>query len=312
MTAACDLAHHWRNVTALYGGVEAGGTKFVCVVGTGPEDIRAETRFPTTTPDETLRRALDFLRREQQRLGHLSAVGIGSFGPVDLHIGSATFGHITSTPKSGWSNVDIAGALRSALGVPVGFDTDVNAAALAEWRWGAAQGLDTFVYLTVGTGIGGGAVAGGRLIHGLVHPEMGHVRVPHDRAADPFDGICPFHGDCLEGLASGPAIERRWGQPAATLAGDHPAWRLEADYLAHALAVLVCVLSPQRIVTGGGVMRRAALLPLIRQRLVELLNDYVRAGEITEHAERYVVGAALGERAGALGGIALAEAAVTG
>ena len=251
-------------VAPLYGAIEAGGTKFVCLVGSGPDDIRAETRFPTTTPEATLRNALEFLRAEQVRQGPLAAVGIASFGPVDLHPGSATFGFITSTPKPGWANVDVAGAARAALGVPVGFDTDVNAAGLAEWRWGAAQGLDSVLYLTVGTGIGGGGLMDGRLLHGLVHPEMGHIRIPHDLQLDPFPGVCPFHGDCLEGLACGPAIKARWQQPAEELPHDHPAWPLEARYLALALVNFICTLSPRRIVVGGGVMSNPRLLPMIR------------------------------------------------
>jgi fructokinase len=238
-------------------------------------------------------------------------VGIASFGPVDLRPDSPTFGHITSTPKPGWANVDIVGALRQSLGIPVGFDTDVNAAALAEWHWGAARGLDTFVYLTVGTGIGGGGLAGGRPMHGLVHPEMGHIRIPHDLSADPFAGICPFHGDCLEGLASGPAIKARWLQGAEDLPQDHPAWPLEATYMAHALATIVCLLSPQRIVMGGGVMSASQLLPMIRARLLELLNNYVRAPEITRDIDRYVVSPVLADRAGVLGALALAESAAS-
>lgn len=179
----------------LFGGVEAGGTKFVCVVGTGPGDIRAEARFPTEGPAETLGAVLRFLRDEQSRLGPLAAVGVGSFGPVDLHPTSSRFGYITSTPKAGWADTDVAGPLGRELAVPIGFDTDVNAAALGEWRFGAARGLDDFVYLTIGTGIGGGGLVNGRLMHGLVHPEMGHVRLPRDPAADPFAGSCPFHGD---------------------------------------------------------------------------------------------------------------------
>jgi fructokinase len=205
----------------LYGGIEAGGTKFVCAVGSGPHDVRAEARFPTTNPAETIGRAIDFFRR--QAGPGLAAIGIASFGPVDPSPGSPTFGYITTTPKPGWANTDLAGPVGRALGVPVGFDTDVNGAALGEYRWGAAQGCDTFVYLTVGTGIGGGGMAGGKLMHGLLHPEMGHMRLPHDLAADPFPGICPFHSDCLEGLASGPAIEARWSQRAETLPPDHPA-----------------------------------------------------------------------------------------
>ena len=298
-------------MSAVFGAVEAGGTKFVCAVGSGPEDIRADTRFATTTPDATLQQAVDFLRAEQQRHGPLAAVGIASFGPVDLRRESATYGHITSTPKPGWANVNIVGALRDALNLPVGFDTDVNAAALAEGRWGAARGFDTFVYLTVGTGIGGGGLVGGRLLHGLVHPEMGHIRVPHDLSADPFAGICPFHGDCLEGLASGPAMQARWRQTPEELPHTHPAWTLEAGYLAHALAAVVCLLSPQRIIMGGGVMASPQLLPLIRARLLELLNDYVRAPEITRDVDRFVVRPALGGRAGVLGALALAEVAAS-
>jgi fructokinase len=293
----------------LFGAIEAGGTKFVCLVGSGPDDIRAETRFPTTTPEATLRNALEFLRAEQTRQGPLAAVGIASFGPVDLQPRSPTYGFITSTPKPGWANVDIAGAAHAVLELPVGFDTDVNAAGLAEWRWGAAQGLDSVLYLTVGTGIGGGGLADGRLLHGLVHPEMGHIRIPHDLDADPFPGACPFHGDCLEGLASGPAMKARWQQAAEDLPDDHPAWPLEARYLALAVVNVVCTLSPQRIVMGGGVMSHPRLLGLIRTQVVKLLNNYVRAPEVIERIDDYIVAPALGGRAGVLGGLALAERA---
>lgn len=288
---------------SLYGGIEAGGTKFVCAVGTGPEDIRAETRIPTTTPGETLARVLDFFRPYAPQL---KAVGIASFGPVDVRPDSPTYGYITTTPKPGWAFTPIVPLVAEKLGVPVGFDTDVNGAALGEHRWGAAQGLDTFVYLTVGTGIGGGALVNGRLLHGLLHPEMGHMRVPHDRDRDPFAGICPFHGDCLEGLASGPAMEARWGQPPATLPPDHPAWDLEAEYLGTALATLICVLSPQRIVVGGGVMQAAHLWPRLRAATLKTLNGYIQAPALTEGIETYIVPPRLGQRAGVLGAIALA------
>jgi fructokinase len=291
----------------LYGGVEGGGTKFVCVVGTGPDDVRAEERFPTTTPDRTLGQALAFFRDAQARFGPLHAVGIGSFGPVDLVPGSPTFGFITSTPKPGWKNVDVAGPFRRALGLEVAFDTDTNAAALGEWRWGAAQGLSTFLYLTIGTGIGGGGLVGGQLMHGLVHPEIGHLRLPRDTALDPFPGACPFHGDCLEGLASGPALLARWGRPAETLPQEHAAWALEARTLALALVNLICTVSPQRIVLGGGVMEQAHLFPLIRHQVQVLLNDYVRAPEILEEIDGYIVPPALGGRAGMLGALALAQ-----
>jgi fructokinase len=294
----------------LFGAIEAGGTKFVCLVGSGPEDLRAETRFPTTTPDATIRNAVEFLRAEQGRQGPLAAVGIASFGPVDLRPRSPTYGFITSTPKPGWANVDVVGAARAALELPVGFDTDVNAAGLAEWRWGAARGLDSVLYLTVGTGIGGGGLMDGRLLHGLVHPEMGHIRIPHDLSADPFPGACPFHGDCLEGLASGPAMRARWQQAAEDLPDDHPAWPLEARYLALAVVNFVCTLSPQRIVMGGGVMSHQPLLGLIRAQVVDLLNNYVRAPQLIEQIDEYIVTPALGGRAGVLGGLALAERAL--
>jgi fructokinase len=299
-------------VKPLCGAIEAGGTKFVCLVGTGPDDIRAETRIPTTTPERTIGQTLDFLRNERERHGPLAAVGIASFGPIDLHPQSRSFGSITSTPKPGWANTPIAGMVRQALDVPVGFDTDVNAAALAEGRWGAAQGLHSFIYLTIGTGIGGGGVLDGRIMHGLLHPEMGHIRVPHDRMRDPFAGSCPFHGDCLEGLASGPALAARWGQPAETLAPQHEAWALEAHYLALALVSFICTLSPQRIILGGGVMTNARLLPLIRGEVGTLLNNYLRVPEILEGIDRYVVGPGLGPRSGVLGALALAERATGG
>jgi fructokinase len=289
----------------MLGAIEAGGTKFVCAAGSSPEDLEA-IQIPTTTPSATLGAAIDFFRRFR---GDLRAVGIASFGPVDLHPGSWTYGYITSTPKNGWGNTDVAGCIRKGLDVPVGFDTDVNGAALAEARWGAAQGLTDFLYLTVGTGIGGGAMAGGRLLHGLMHPEMGHIRVPHDLAADPFPGCCPFHGDCLEGLAAGPAIRARWNMDARDLPEDHPGLALEARYLALGLANWICTLSPQRIVLGGGVMQQTLLFPRIRREVLCLLNRYIQSSEITERPERYIVPAALGSRAGVLGALVLAEGA---
>jgi fructokinase len=294
----------------LYGGIEGGGTKFVCAVGSGPEDIRAEERFPTITPAETVGRAIDFFRAQEKVHGKLAAVGIATFGPVDLHRHSPTWGYITSTPKPGWALANFAQAVRDALGVPVGFDTDVNGAALGEGKWGAARGLDTYLYWTIGTGIGGGGVVGGRLIHGVLHPEFGHMRLPHDFNADPFPGSCPFHGDCLEGLANGPAMEKRWGARAETLPPDHPAWALEAEYLALAQVNLICVLSPQRIIMGGGVMSQAQLLPLIRRRVQELLNGYLRFPEVLNDIDNYIVPPALGARAGVLGAIALAMQAL--
>lgn len=287
----------------LWGGVEGGGTKFVCAVGTGPDDLREVARFDTTTPAETLDRVIAFFRRHPD----VDAVGIASFGPVDPDPASPTYGHITTTPKPGWAHTDVAGAVTDALGVPVGFDTDVNIAALGEWKWGAAQGLDTFLYLTIGTGIGGGGMVNGQLMHGLIHPEMGHIPLPRDIARDPFEGSCPYHGDCLEGLASGPAIEARWGKRAEELPVYHDAWTLEAEYLAQALVSFICTLSPQRIVMGGGVMEQAQLFKMIRRRVQELLNGYVAHASILEEIDGYIVPPGLGSRSGVLGALALAQ-----
>ncbi len=293
----------------LYGGIEAGGTKFVCSVGTGPDDLRAEVTIETSRdPRETLGAAIGFFE-EQSRETPLAAIGIASFGPLDLDPRSETFGFVTSTPKPGWRFADLVGPVRRAFGCPVAVDTDVNGAALSEHRWGAAQGLDTFVYLTVGTGIGGGGLVHGRPMHGLVHPEMGHILIPFDRGREQHPGVCPYHGACLEGLASGPAMRARWGQPAETLPADHEAWALEAHYLALGLANLVMTLSPERVVLGGGVMHQLALYPLIRQEVKALLNGYIQAPMILDRLDEYIVAPGLGDRAGVLGAIALARQA---
>jgi fructokinase len=296
-------------MSVLYGGIEGGGTKFVCAVGTEAGEILAGTRFPTTTPDETLARAVDFFKEQKQALGPLASIGVASFGPLDPRPASSTFGRILPTPKPGWTNADIVGPLRAAYDVPIGFDTDVNGAALGEWRWGAAQGLDTFIYLTIGTGIGGGGLVNGDLMHGLLHPEMGHIPLPRDSALDPFEGNCPFHGDCFEGLASGPAIEKRWGQRAETLPPKHPAWELEAHYIALAMQSFVCTLSPQRIILGGGVMEQSQLFSLIREKTVAALNDYIQSPQILEHIDEFIVPVGLAGKAGILGAFVLAEQA---
>lgn len=290
----------------LYGGIEAGGTKFVCAIGTGPDDLRAKERFPTTTPAETLNRAVRFFK-EYSCKEQLAAIGIASFGPIDINTSSSTYGYITSTPKSGWKNTDIIGTIRRALNVPIAFDTDANGAALAEYRFGSAKGKDTFIYLTIGTGIGGGGMIEGKLIHGLLHPEMGHIRIPHNWTKDPFSGLCPYHSDCFEGLASGPAISSRWGKNAEELPDEHRAWDLETDYIALALCNYICILSPKLIILGGGVMERSALLPLIREKVRKLLNNYIVRPEITENIDNYIVTPQLGKCAGVLGAIALAE-----
>lgn len=288
----------------LYGGVEAGGTKFVCAVSDASGQILDEITFPTTTPAQTLARAISFF----EGVAGLQAVGVGSFGPVDLRPGSPTWGFITTTPKPGWQHTDVAEILGRALGLPVAFDTDVNAAALGEKRWGAAQDVDDFIYLTIGTGIGGGGVINGGLMHGLLHPEMGHIRLPHDRESDPFPGVCPYHGDCLEGMASGPAIAARWGVSADQLPPDHPAWDLEAHYLALGLTNFILTLSPQRIIVGGGVMSQRQLFSKIRADVKRLLANYVQHPAILHHLDDYIVSPGLGKQAGVMGALALAMA----
>jgi fructokinase len=290
----------------LFGAIEAGGTKFVCGVGTGPEDLKT-IQYPTTTPEATVRQALDFFRSSKEPI---RSIGIGSFGPVDLNPGSPAFGYITSTPKPGWQNYDIAGAVSAEMGVPVGLDTDVNAAALGEGRWGAAVGLTDFLYLTVGTGIGGGAVVNGTVLHGMVHAEMGHIRIPHDYSIDSFAGNCPFHGDCLEGLASGPSMHARWGVPADQLPEHHAAWKLEAHYLALGLVSWICTLSSQRIIMGGGVMQQPHLFLKMRKEVSLLLNGYIQTRALLGSLDDYIVPPKLGNRSGVLGALTLAEGAL--
>lgn len=291
---------------SVYGGIEAGGTKFVCTVGTGPDDLRAEHRFPTTTPEETIGQAIAFFQNQPEPI---SSLGVGSFGPVDVDTRSPTYGHVTTTPKPGWKGANLLGPLRDALGVPIGFDTDVNAAALGEHCWGAAMGLSTFVYLTIGTGIGGGGLVNGRRIQGLTHPEMGHLRVPR-LPEDTYSGACPFHGDCWEGLAAGPAIQARWGHAGDSLPPDHEAWRMEARYIALGLVNLILALSPERILLGGGVMQQTHLFPQIRSEVQSLLNGYVSYPALLEEIDATIVSPALGNRAGGLGAIALAMEAL--
>ncbi|HSR14035.1 MAG TPA: ROK family protein [Thermodesulfobacteriota bacterium] len=285
-----------------FAGIEAGGTKFVCLVGSGPDDIRARGVIPTKTPEETIAEVVTFL------LPHapFTAIGIGTFGPCDLDPASPTFGHLTTTPKTRWEGFDMAGAFRRVFHIPVAMDTDVNAAALGEHRWGAGRGCDIVVYLTVGTGIGGGAVIRGTPLHGLVHPEMGHIVVPRDRDPEALPGVCPYHPYCLQGLAAGPAMEARWGRPASDLAPDHPAWTIEARYLAYAVSNFIYVLSPNRVILGGGVMHQRHLFPLIRTEVKSIVNGYVRSPMILERIDEYIVPPALGDDAGVLGAIALA------
>jgi len=293
---------------SLYGGIEAGGTKFVCAVGSNPDDLCVNV-IETTTPDETISRVIAYFKK-QNSTKKLSSIGIGSFGPIDLNRNSKTYGFITSTPKLNWENVDFVGAIRSSFNIPIGFDTDVNAAAIGEYQWGAAQGLTNFIYLTIGTGIGGGGIINGIPLHGLLHPEMGHIFIPRDNSdKKSYEGNCPRHKDCFEGLASGPAIRNRWGRPPQDLNQDHPAWEYIAKYISYALVNYICTLSPQRIIIGGGVMKQSKLYPLIHQMVKELLNNYLQLPEIIENIQNYIVPPTLGDRSGILGAIALAKQA---
>ena len=282
-----------------YGSIEAGGTKFVCAVGDSNLNIVKRVNFPTTTPDETLAQVFDFFDQYE-----LLAIGIGSFGPIDVNLESPTYGYITTTPKPHWGNFDFLGAIKKRYPVATGWTTDVNAAALGEQIIGAGKGLNSCLYLTIGTGIGGGAVVNGQLLSGYSHPEMGHIIVrPHPE--DTFRGSCPFHESCLEGLASGPAIEKRFNTKAELLEQSHLAWELEAYYLAQALMNYILTLSPEKIILGGGVMNQVHLFPLIREKLKELLNNYV----ILSDLENYIVPPALGNHAATIGCFILADQA---
>ena len=288
------------------GAVEAGGTKFVVAIGNDRGEILAQERFPTADPASTLAATCAILRQHGAAAGPLAAIGVASFGPVELDRTCTRYGFIGQTPKAGWSGIDITGPLAREFGCPIGFDTDVNAAALAEHRWGAARDIKNLVYLTVGTGIGGGVIVDGSPIHGLVHPEIGHI-YPRRHALDlGFEGVCPFHGDCLEGVASGPAIIARTGASLQQLAATHSQWEIEADYLGQLCAQLVVTVSPQRIVMGGGVMSQTQLLPLIRQRMRHWLGGYIDRPEILARVDRYVVAPELGDRAGVFGALVLA------
>jgi fructokinase len=291
---------------ALFAAVEAGGTKFVCAIGDDSGSIHVQARFPTTTPQETLAQVADFFTRNGARL---SALGIACFGPIVLDRRAPDYGFIGTTPKTGWSRVDIVGMLGRELACPVGFDTDVNAAAMAEQRWGAGRGTQHLVYVTVGTGIGGGVIVDGKALHGLMHPEIGHIRPQRHELDANFAGICPFHGDCLEGLASGPAIVSRTGKELQQLDPAHVQWELQADYLGQLCSQLVLTVSPQRIIMGGGAMSQERLFPMVRARMLNRLGGYIDRSEILSRSDEYIVAPGLGARAGVMGALALAMAA---
>ena len=289
-----------------FGAIEAGGTKFLCAVGSSPADLHDQVRIPTTSPADTLQAVLSYFHETVRKHGSLDAIGIASFGPADVDRKSPRWGTILDTPKPGWSGTDLVRPLVEAFGVPVGFDTDVNGAALSEYTWGAAMGSDVATYVTVGTGIGGGTVVDGRPIHGLRHPEVGHLFPPRHPEDLAFEGICPFHGDCLEGLASGPAIERRWGAALSDLPPDHLAHDVIAFYLAHLAISLQAVLSPRRIVFGGGVFDSPGLIEKVRETVGLLGAGYFSDPHT---ADALIAGPMLGSRSGLLGAILLAETA---
>jgi fructokinase len=289
----------------LLGGVETGGSWCVCALGRGPGELVAVEKFPTLGPQETIARIVGFFTDPQRP--RAAAIGVGAFGPIELDETSPGWGEIQpSTPKREWAGAPLGASLRAGLDVPVVLDTDVNAAALGEMRWGAGRDVHSLCYLTVGTGIGAGLIIGGEPVHGLLHPEAGHVRVPHDRVRDPFDGVCPFHGDCWEGLASGHSLRTRWGADPAGLPDDHPAWALEAEYVAAGILAIVMIASPHRVVAGGGVMDRPGLLERVRGELTRLLGGYLDRPQLGGDLRDYLVAPELGDDAGVLGAIALA------
>lgn len=296
----------------LIAAIEGGGTKFVCALGRGPDALLEQVRVATTTPAATLAAVAAWLEDAAARHGAPAAIGIGCFGPLDLDPASAAYGHITSTPKPGWQHTEIAGFFQRRFQVPVGFDTDVNAAALAEHLWGAGQGQDPLIYITVGTGMGGGVYVNGRLLHGLLHPEIGHLAVPPPAAsqAPHPECQCPFHRHCVEGYVCGPAIAKRWGRPADDLPPDHPAWDEVADTLGHALMNLCLTLAPRRIILGGGVMQVPGLLPRIRTRLREHLNRYLLVPELEADIDRFIVAPGLHTPSGLVGAWALGQQAL--
>ena len=289
----------------LLGALEAGGTKMVLAVGDETGHIADKLSIPTTEPDETMAGILAFFQKH-----HIKALGVGCFGPLDLKESSPTYGYITSTPKLMWRNFPLVKTLAEGLRVPVSLDTDVNGAALAESTLGAARGLLSCLYVTVGTGIGGGLVIEGNLVHGLLHPEFGHMLLrplPEDPAPG---GFCPYHGGCLEGLACGPAMEKRWGVSAKELKPDHPAWELEAKYLAQMCANAIVTFSPEKIILGGGVMQQPHLFPLIRKETLKLLGGYVQHSAILSGMEDYIVPPGLQTESGIQGAFLLARRAL--
>lgn len=284
----------------LFGALEAGGTKMVLAIGNENGEILEQTSIPTETPSITVAKIIDYFKGK-----NIAALGIGSFGPIDLDRNSKTYGYITSTPKLAWANYDLVGNIKKVLNIPVGFDTDVNASVLGEATWGCLRGLSSGIYITIGTGIGLGVYMNGTLLHGMLHPEGGHLLLSK-HPEDNFEGNCPYHPNCFEGLASGPAMEKRWGKKAIDIENDSIAWDMEAYYIANSLVSYILTLSPHRIILGGGVMHQEQLFPLIRKKVAELLNGYVKASQL-EDMDTYIVPASLKDNQGIMGCIQLAK-----
>lgn len=283
----------------LYGALEAGGTKMVCAIGDENGKIYDQISIPTKTPSETMPEVIKYFKNRE-----IEAMGIASFGPVELDKNSPKYGHIQDTPKLMWSDYDMVGTMREAVNVPIGFDTDVNGSLLGEATWGAAKGLTDALYITIGTGVGGGIMSGGKLVHGMLHPELGHMKLVKAEN-DTYQGKCPFHRSCFEGLAAGPAIEERWGRPGKELADRDEVWELESFYIAQALANLILTVSPQVIILGGGVMHQLKLFPMIRKKVAENLNGYIKTSELAD-MDHYIIPAALNDDQGIMGCIKLA------
>lgn len=282
------------------GAIEAGGTKMVCAIGDENGSVFDQITIPTTTPEATLPKMIDYFTEQS-----IEALGIGAFGPVDLNKKSSTYGYILDTPKIAWKQYDLLGNLKKTFNIPIGIDTDVNAACLGEMTFGVAKELDCVVYLTIGTGIGAGISVGGNLLHGMLHPEAGHVLIKKHKS-DTFDGTCPYHKDCFEGLASGPAIESRYGKKAYELDGKIEVWELEAYYIAQALANYIMILSPQKIILGGGVMKQLQLFPLIHQEVTKAVGGYLNTNQLND-IKNYIVPASLSGNQGILGALELAR-----
>lgn len=282
------------------GALEAGGTKMVCAIGDETGKILEQVSIPTLTPEETMPKIISYFQDKG-----IEALGIAAFGPVDVNPESPNYGRILDTPKLAWKQYPLLGTLKEALAVPMKLDTDVNGSCLGEMTYGSAKGLDSVIYITIGTGIGVGIAIGGKLVHGMLHPEAGHILIA-PATGDEEHCICPYHKNCLEGLAAGPSIEKRWGTKAVNLVDKTEVWELESEYLAQAIMNFILTVSPQRIILGGGVMHQEQLFPLIRKKVQEKMNDYIRTPELAD-MDHYIVPASLNDDQGILGCIRLAE-----